>query len=63
MMRFSELEMKHREDHTPTKDLETCKLSKSDLKPSTENVKPAASALGDSVISLSEGEEMSGAGQ
>lgn len=56
MMRFSELEMKHREDHTPTKDLETCKLSKSDLKPSTENVKPAASALGDSVISQSEGD-------
>ncbi|XP_066456041.1 BCL-6 corepressor isoform X2 [Eleutherodactylus coqui] len=56
MMRFSELEMKEREDHTPTKDLETCKLSKSDVKLSTENVKPAASTLGDSVISQSEGD-------
>ncbi|XP_075710077.1 BCL-6 corepressor isoform X2 [Rhinoderma darwinii] len=55
MMRFSELEMKKRENHhTPTKDLETCKLSKSDVKLSTENLKPAA--LGDSFISQSEGD-------
>ncbi|XP_044139562.1 BCL-6 corepressor isoform X2 [Bufo gargarizans] len=54
MMRFSELEMKEREDHTPTKDSETCKLSKSDMKLSTESVKPAASTLGESVISQSQ---------
>ncbi|XP_069617707.1 BCL-6 corepressor [Ranitomeya imitator] len=56
MMRFSELEMKKREDHTPTKDLETCKVSMSDVKLSAESVKPAASVLGDSVISQSEGD-------
>ncbi|KAM3933691.1 BCL-6 corepressor isoform 2-T3 [Leptodactylus fuscus] len=56
MMRFSELEMKEREDHTPTKDLETCKPSKSDMKLSTEHIKPTDSALGDSVISQSEGD-------
>ncbi|XP_056414882.1 BCL-6 corepressor isoform X2 [Hyla sarda] len=56
MMRFSELEMKEREDHTPTKDLEICKLSKSDVKLSAEKVKPAASVLGDSADSQSEGD-------
>ncbi|XP_069802125.1 BCL-6 corepressor isoform X2 [Dendropsophus ebraccatus] len=56
MMRFSELEMKERDDHTPTKDLETCKLSKSDVKLSAENVKPATPALGDSVVGQSEGD-------
>ncbi|KAM4044927.1 BCL-6 corepressor isoform 2-T5 [Anomaloglossus baeobatrachus] len=56
MMRFSELEMKKREDHTPTKDLETCKLNMSDAKLSAENVNPAASVLGDSAVSESEGD-------
>ncbi|XP_073523403.1 BCL-6 corepressor isoform X2 [Phyllobates terribilis] len=56
MMRFSELEMKKQEDHPPTKDLETCRLSMSDVKLSAESVKPAASVLGDSVISHSEGD-------
>ncbi|XP_075445799.1 BCL-6 corepressor isoform X1 [Ascaphus truei] len=51
MMRFSELEMKGREDHTPTKDLEMCKFNQSEweeLKTVMEN-KPIFTILGDSV--------------
>ncbi|XP_071993920.1 BCL-6 corepressor isoform X1 [Engystomops pustulosus] len=55
MMRFSELEMKEREDPTPTKDSETCKLVMSDVKLSIENFKSATSVMGDSIINQSEG--------
>ncbi|XP_072283295.1 BCL-6 corepressor isoform X2 [Pyxicephalus adspersus] len=58
MMRFSELEMKEREDHTPTKDSETCKYNqpeRDEAKPPIEYNKPASTALGESVISQTEG--------
>ncbi|KAM5179478.1 BCL-6 corepressor isoform 2-T2 [Mantella aurantiaca] len=59
MMRFSELEMKEREDHTPTKDLETCKYNqpeRDEAKLPIEHNKPACTALGESVISQTEGD-------
>ncbi|XP_018411850.1 PREDICTED: BCL-6 corepressor isoform X2 [Nanorana parkeri] len=59
MMRFSELEMKERDNHTPTKDLETCKynqLERDEAKPLLEYNKPVSTVLGESVISLTEGD-------
>ncbi|XP_075052526.1 BCL-6 corepressor isoform X2 [Mixophyes fleayi] len=56
MMRFSELEMKEREDYTPTKDLQTCKFSHSDGKPAAVNNNPATAALEDSITSQMEGD-------
>ncbi|CAI9598257.1 unnamed protein product [Staurois parvus] len=57
MMRFSELEMKEREDHTPTKDLETCKYNqpeRDEAKPPLEINKPVSTVLGESIISQME---------
>ncbi|KAM4796560.1 BCL-6 corepressor isoform 2-T2 [Rhinophrynus dorsalis] len=57
MMRFSELEMKEREDNTPTKEFEMCKNNQSEweeLKTVMEN-KPLVTSLGDSITSQSEG--------
>ncbi|XP_063811653.1 BCL-6 corepressor isoform X2 [Pseudophryne corroboree] len=56
MMRFSEIEMKEREDHTPTKDLQACKVSHSEVKSAIENNKPAVTALGESNIRQPEGD-------
>ncbi|XP_053313407.1 BCL-6 corepressor isoform X2 [Spea bombifrons] len=58
MMRFSELEMKEREDHTPTKDMETCNFKKTEwdeLKAFPER-KPLATSFGGSVNGQSEGD-------
>lgn len=60
MMRFSELEMKEREDHTPTKDLETCKYNqpeRDEAKLHIDYNKPISTVLGESLISQTEGEE------
>ncbi|KAM9319281.1 BCL-6 corepressor [Gastrophryne carolinensis] len=58
MMRFSELEMKEREDHTPTKDLETCKYNqpeRDDAKPAMEHNRLASACTAESVISHTKG--------
>lgn len=60
MMRFSELERNEREDHTPTKDLETIKYNqceRDEAKPPIEHNKLVSASLGESVISHTEGEE------
>lgn len=59
MMRFSELEMKEREDHTPTKDLETCKYNqpeRDEAKLHIDYNKPISTVLGESLISQTEGD-------
>ncbi|XP_068125966.1 BCL-6 corepressor isoform X2 [Hyperolius riggenbachi] len=57
MMRFSELEMREREDHTPTKDLESCKYNQSErdqANTAVEYNKVASLTLGESLISQTE---------
>ncbi|KAM4699970.1 BCL-6 corepressor isoform 2-T3 [Discoglossus pictus] len=58
MMRFSELEMKAKEDHTPTKDLENCKFSESEweeLKPASDN-KTVSITPGESFFNQNDGD-------